>query len=943
MSGIKQHALRRRHLTAAVVALFVASVAAGQTAQVGMITGVVIDESGKFLQGVLLVARHEDKGLRRSAGSDGSGRFVIAAVPIGSYTITAMLTGYATAALSHNNVEMDQSTDVRIRMNTGVTGETITVSGEVPSIDRTNVAVESLARSALFQTLPVGRTYSSLMFLAPGVTTRNGINARVHGALASTNQVLFDDVDVTDLSLGVLTPNLDYEAIQEVATFTAGFSAEYGRVAGAVVSVITKSGGNDFAGSAKWIVTNDAWNEQNTTMNEITSASLARTKLDRLNPVQSYTLGGPLWRDHAWFFGAYERGRVSSLGQTVVSGETFQQTVGSPQLDARLTAQLGAASHLWIKKYASARNGLVQNYWPNGAGDLGALTRQDASGRAAAGQWTGVFGPSLSIEAIAARSQQTLSSDTFSESPLNNGAPHHSISDGHWYNGATYLGSVSRPRSQFVAAANYHERVGQSLHDFRAGFDWQRFRSSVVVGYPNNQKFEDQSFEWRSRTFVPLSRQDYDAPIRTTSQGETRAIYVRDRLTVGPRWFLEAGLRYENQGGRNDVGEVTVSTHTWSPRLSGSYDLIGNAKAIVVATAARFYQFIPQDLTDQFNQFPPQTATSGSYTNYNWDAASRQYVRSDRIAIGGSDFRRNTDLEPAHMDEITVGFHQRFGDTMAFGVLGIARKWGDLIDDIKGFNADGTTYHKVMNYRPARRNYRAAEITFERRFTSRWFLNANYTYSRSLTNQLGPLLATFTDLGDFEDAECRSDLDPSIGNGGLISCREVLEGRNAYGRSDSPALDDRPHDLKALGACVVNAGRAVLTGGLAGEYVSGIPYTASRSMSVLTPSTNAPSGIDVTYFYEPRGSRRLSADAFLDASIAAMWRLGGTAEVGFKAESFNLTNRQAKIGVLNTAWCANTANPSPKCADARNAFGKATARNQFQNPRNYRVTTLLRF
>jgi hypothetical protein len=714
--------------------------------------------------------------------------------------------------------------------------------------------------------------------------------------------------------------------------YTAGVSAEYGRAVGAIVNVITKSGGNNVSGSAKWIGTNDNWNDQNKTRNEVTGASLARTKFKHTNPVQSYTLGGPFWRDHAWFFGSYEKSKnTTAQRQTLVSNENYQQTTVSPFWDARATFQINPSNNVWIKKHASPTGGFIVDYW-GGAADLGALTGQDQTGNSLAGQWTGVFGSNMTVEAIAGKTGETITVGTYQPMSLNGGAPHYSLADQLYYNGATFVGIVDRPRRQFNIAGTYFAQLGQTSHNFKVGYDYQRMKSGAGFGYPNNQLFIDESFDWKTRTFVPSARRDYDTPILSSSKGKIQSIYARDKFNLTNRWFLEAGLRYEKQQGSSDIGQATVNATNLSPRLSVSYDLSGSGKSIILGTAGRFYQFIIQDFSDRFNQF----ASQSNYTNFNWDPVTKQYVAAGRVTASGNAFTPNTDIKPVYADEFTIGFQQQVGNTMAFGVRGISREWGDLIDDIRGFNADATTFRQVVNYAPAQRKYRAAEFTFEKRFSQHWYGNANYTYSRSTGNQFDD---AFTSLGDWVDAQCRTTADPTIGNNGVISCLEVQNGRNKNGRSSY----DRPHDVKAQGAYTFNIGPVALTTGLSGEYISGRTFTAARTLNVLRPGTTTNAGPTATYFYEPRGAHRLPSYAYADGSLETTFRVYRTAEIGFKAEIFNLSNNQAKTNLTNTTWCNNTTNPSASCTTARNTFGTATARGQFLTPRQYRVTTLLRF
>src|SRR5207247_1802301 len=200
----------------------------------------------------------------------------------------------------------EKTTDVAIAMKLGATTEAITVTGEVPIVDKTNVSANTRLREKEFQKLPLGRDYQTLFNEAAGVEGGPGqsANPNTHGALDGNNLYLFDGTDVTDSVTGTFGANLNYEAIQEVSVNTAGLSAEYGRAVGGVITVITKSGTNTPEGSLKLLLSNDQWNSQNKTHNQVTGESLARTKFDHVNPTYSGTLGGPILRDRAWFFGA---------------------------------------------------------------------------------------------------------------------------------------------------------------------------------------------------------------------------------------------------------------------------------------------------------------------------------------------------------------------------------------------------------------------------------------------------------------------------------------------------------------------------------------------------------------------------------------------------------------------------------------------------------------
>ena len=288
-------------------------------------------------------------------------------------------------------------------------------------VDRTNTSATTTVSSQLTERLPVARSYQAIIPFAPGVTDpasgrNDGGNPNSHGALKGNNIYLFDGVDTTDVTTGTFGQNSNFEAIQEVAISTTGISAEYGRAQGAVVNVITKSGTNKFAGSFKVYFTNDSWNAQNKGSNPINGASFARQKNDTTVPNYNYTLGGPIWPDHIWFFGTYETVKTTDAAiQTFVSSvhpdETGQSAV--PHLnqrlwDGKLTFQL-TPSHLLTGQFNSDPiTGFITDYWnfaPGiGSAELQALTAQSQNacsgvGCLKQGSWSGVFGSKVTGEA----------------------------------------------------------------------------------------------------------------------------------------------------------------------------------------------------------------------------------------------------------------------------------------------------------------------------------------------------------------------------------------------------------------------------------------------------------------------------------------------------------------------------------------------------------------
>ena len=918
---------RRLAACLAVLTALSAPDAFAQPAQTGTIAGVVQDASGGVLPGVTVTATSQERGTVRSVVSDENGRYVFASLAIGNYTVEANLSGFAPVRLTDNLVETEKTTSVPVTLKVGGLTDSVTVTGETPIVDLTNVTANIRVRRDEFERLPIGRSYQSLIGVTPGVVGTGNVNAL--GALTGSNQFIMDSVDTTDPTTGTFGNNLNFEAIQEVSVSTSAVSVEYGRGQGAIVNVITKSGTNRFEGSAKYIIINDDWDAQNSTKNEVSGASNARVKFDQVQPVYTFTAGGPILKNRAWFFGAYEYSK-NTTPQRQTAGqipEDYQQTTKNKFPNVRGTVQLADGHQAWVKYFQSPTTGFITDYWGN-AGELAALTSQDQTSRSWAAQWNGVIRGNWAMEAAFGDYTSRIDVTTYKEGRNGTNAPVFAAADNRNYNGATFDGYVDRPRRQGNLASTWFFNTGSRSHNVKAGVDFQTVESGSQFDYPNRQRYFAESFNQATGTFVPQFRRDYESG-DSTSSGKNLALYVRDKFDLTQKIFVEAGLRYEKQTGESDLGSGVVDTQTISPRISASYNVTGDGKTIVTGSYGRYYAGIIQSFADAFAGIPQQA----NYDNYAWNGST--YVLQNQVRVGGSSFLPNDDLKPSYLDEFTVGASRQVGRSMAASIRFIARDWRDLIDDVFTFNADGSVKREVLNYEPAERNYRGVQLVYEKRFSNNWNAQASYTYSRTRGNHFEQV---FSPLGDYIDAQCRTTLDSTIGTNGVLPCLEVQNGANKSGRP----IYDRPHNLKLNAAYVRPVGPVNLAIGALAESISKRRYEKVRAMNVLLPGTLVNAGPTATYFYNERGSDPVPGmEWYVDGSFEATWRGPSTSQLGLKAEVFNVTNQEAKIISNNTAFCGTTTNAA--CATAVDNYGKAGARTSFQTPRRFRFSLIFRF
>lgn len=909
-----------------------ASVATAQSAQVGQLAGTVHDATGGALRGATVTLHSQDRGVTRQAVTDREGRYVFAVVTPGRYTVIVRQSSFETATITDSLVEAEKTTNVPVVLNLAVVQEATTVVGGEPVVDRTNQTQQTRLRAVEFEKMPYGRSYQVLIGQTPGLVYNSDGNPNSHGALRSNNLFMFDGVNTTDPTAGTVGNSLNFEAIQEVLVRTSAVSAEFGPATGAIVDVITKSGTNRLQGSFKYLLANDQWNAPNTTHSEVAAVdgafpSLARTRFDRRNPTYSGTVGGPILPNALWFFFAYEHAENSSPQRQTnaapgVTPENYQQTTVAPFMNLRLSAQLAPSHQVWMKVVESPTRGFINDYW-GAAAERSALTSQNQGGLSWAVQYSGVFGTRLTGEVMVAAADSVINVVPYEASPLSGGAPYQDQIDGRFYNGATFDGRVRRPRQQASAALTYF--MG-ARHQMKFGVDWQDMKSESVFRFPASSMFLVAGFDAATRTFTPLARLDFDDE-PSESTGNRLAFFVRDRMQLGDRINLEGGLRVERHRAQSDIGRATVDSLTFSPRVSFSGAMDESARHLLVASYGRFYDPILLGFSDAFAAVPQQT----NYDLYLWNGTSFEF--DSRYEEGPSAFQPNTAIRPRRMDEFTVGVENQVGVSSGFAVRYVQRAWADFIDDVIGFNPDGSVSRVVQNVAEAERTYRGIEVSFDRRLSRNWTMSWSYTYSQTRGNHFGD---DFTQLGDFVNETCLQSVDPALGDPqGRIPCREVqtnLQGTPLY---------DRPHAIKFNGAFLARLGSVNLTTGFVGNLASKATYSKTRTLNVLQPNSMIPSGQTLTYFYEERGSDRVPGlAAAFDVAVEGVARVGRS-QAGMKLDIFNVLSSESKINVNNTAWCNSTSDVA--CGDLVDNYGLATARGSFMAPRTIRLTFLVRW
>ncbi len=330
----------------ALVLAFLAAVAPLAADNSGQISGVIIDPSGATVPSAMITVVNEDTGLRRVVDSQPDGGYIVASLQPGVYKITVRKPGFRT--MIRFGVKLNESTDARadFKLVVGSLQETVTVEGSAPILKHEEVSVSTVVTRDEIENLPVGGGgLLTLLEFSPGTVVTPATRGEagqftVNGQRPNTHYFMVDGVSANSgvgggglpaqstggtlpgfSAYGSLDSLVSLDALEELRVQTSTTMSEFGRMPGAQVSLTSRSGSNGFHGSLLYIFRHEALGA-----NDWFANRHGDPRADLRENNVAATLGGPIWRDHTFFFLSYEAMR---LRQPFV----FNQPV--PTVDAR--------------------------------------------------------------------------------------------------------------------------------------------------------------------------------------------------------------------------------------------------------------------------------------------------------------------------------------------------------------------------------------------------------------------------------------------------------------------------------------------------------------------------------------------------------------------------------------------------------------------------------
>ncbi len=901
----------------------------------GSVVGTVTSD-GSPLPGVTVTATSPNLQGTRTTVTGDAGGFSMPNLPPGSYRLRFELAGMQRTE-KKLTVNVSQTSRADMEMKVAAVSEAMTVTAAAP------VAAETSEVSANFgieqvNELPIGRTITDVVQLAPGVTEAGpGNQVTISGSMSYDNLYLVNGVVIADTLRSQPVPLYIEDAIQETTVLTSGISAEFGRFTGGVVSTVTKSGGNDFSGSFRDTLNNQSWTA-------VSDFKQQPARLDQINSVYEATFGGRILADRLWFFtsGRYQSGDESrATTQTLIP---YTRSTQDKRLELKLTGQL-TAKHSLTGVYTNTSY-KIDNFISSGTiVDLRSLTFYDRPRSLMSLNYNGILTNNFMVEGQFSRMNDKYTNGAMTRDLIqgtilldsNNGRrmwsptfcgvcpPKQRDNKGAMAKGSYFLSTQATGNHSFVGGLeDFHllrkEDNYQSGSDFRIHGTMLCNVNGVAVAcakVPSTTALS--STEVRFGSDNSAGQIEWD-PIPATSKGAdfgTRSMFLNDKWDLNARFSFNVGVRYDKSSGKDQAGNKTVDDSAFSPRLGAIYDVKGDGRHRFSASYSKYVGKVESGPADN-------AATAGRYASYYWNyngpvinapgtpwdqlLPTDQVIRKvfdwfqsvggtknseflDSVWIPGVSTRFDRSLRAPFMDEIRGGYALTFARDGFVRADYITRKWDDFyvltrtIQTGKATAPDGRTFDQGVIENSGdqlSRKYHAIQLQASYRPLNRLSVGGNYTYAKLRGNVEGETTnATsiesyynYPEYTWFDQNHPVGFLSPDMRHRGNIWVSYDLPSR--FGRFNLSAFEHYHSALSysAIGSIDVRAG------------ASNGPANGIVNPGYITPPSS------VSYFFSGRGAYRVDNITATDLGVNYYLPPMAGVRLFVEADLLNIFNQQ---------------------------------------------------
>lgn len=603
-----------RPLAVAALLLIPASLAAQITA--GRLDGVAQDEQGLVLPGVTVTLESDALLGSRVAVTDVDGSFRFQGLPAGSYTMTFELGGFATVVREDVTVITGQTFTVNQTLSVAAVAETVTVTGESPVVDVKSSRFGGTFDDTAILEVPNSTDPHAMLALTPGIRMRGFDVAGSHKAqqsgfdafgLRNQNRIVIDGVD-SNFSTGGFGFYMDSLTVNQFNISNAGADVENAWAGNTIVMDI-KTGGNDVSALLYADYLGEGFVGENLT-SELEGRGAGTNHM--LTYWEAHAdVGGPLWRDKAWFFLAYN----NNLTHRAISGldpEVIKEEAVLRNYYAKVNVALSEKDEL----IGYSQWGLKNR--PNRG--INALNSPDV--RLAQDSWTWVH---------KAEWQRVWSDRAFSNvkamyygvtwpmvpavDPANS-PPRIDVDTSRRTGAGVWPFTYDKERPQFIGILNYYIPDAAGSHDLKIGVDYME---DARLFFSN---IESGAIQYRDRSSLisptnPMGTSEILFTNVPTARSDTRDanlhFFAQDTWQLNPRLTITAGIRIAHQYGYYNGSDLSPAhpefflsgvsiepkdIFTWNdfyPRFAVTYDVTGEGRTVVKASVSRYTHNVGPD------------------------------------------------------------------------------------------------------------------------------------------------------------------------------------------------------------------------------------------------------------------------------------------------------------------------------------------------------------
>jgi len=735
----------------------------------GKIVGRVTDAEGTPLPGVAAeISSPALMGGTRSQVTSENGRYRFVNLPPGTYKIVFKLEGFQTLERENLIASVGKTLTENIVIEQLTLEESITITAESPIVDVTKSGMSTTYGKDELEKIPAGR-YSMYDIIKqhPGVQQTSEDSDRIvaFGSNTESSSFRMDGVELSDPDIGIAWRYIPQDMLAEVETLGIGTPAEFGQFTGAVINVVTKSGGNRFKGAITYYGQFQALTADNNVKEELDPSVPAEEAI--LYPDSfysfnrgkflylSFSLGGPIIKDRLWFFGNYERSdeKVSYMGMHPDYAVEWPADKAFFKLSAQITER-----HL-VGGYFYYENFDYPDYldpW-TGPEALGSEIGYVVS-------WNFMYTWQISNNAFFDLKYAGFwnKDDYLPDNGDMDSPPIWDYYTGEVWGGLAYAAwkwTVSRHQAH-ANLSYYAEDFLGGDHDFKIGVQYNRGDSR----YPQAYTGERWLYYWDGYPYY-MYQQDvwYIGGIVDSFGG-----FVDDSWKIGDRLTLNLGFRFDLSYGsvpelpimdgwtetseKSPAVKDMVTWKTFSPRIGLAFQLTSDQKTLLKATYGRYY-----DALHMSNWvFPGPNVTDENVYYFDW------YDTLDWVlwytTPGEAHYTLDENLKNPYADQFSLGLERELLPNFSVGATFIYKKEKDLLGltdrggTYEQINAvsddDGKTYEvwnqtnvgtkdifltNVKDYYGVtyEQIYTAVIFTLNKRYSNNWMMNASLTWSKA--------------------------------------------------------------------------------------------------------------------------------------------------------------------------------------------------------------------